>query len=299
MTAERPSESGHVPRAGQEPAPAPPHARPRKSEHVPRAGHEPAPAPPDAPTIGPIDLQRGGADPLHLQIERAFRENIVTGSWPARARLPREPELAATLGVNRGTLRRALSALVAAGLLVAVRGRGTFVSSAVLEPSIAQRFRSLSEDFTAQGFAFHAKVRSSVLGPLPLPVQTLLGVPAGTPGLRLERVFVGEAGPLAFLVNYVRADGCPDIAEVDFTRQSLFGTLEHRYGLPIVRGRRTFSAQRASLEVAGALHVAAGDPVLYLEQVSYATGGRAVEYSDVWIDSSRVTITSMLQRDPA
>ena len=250
-----------------------------------------------SPTVPSIDLQRHGADPLHLQIERAFRENIVTGAWPARTRLPREPELAATLGVNRGTLRRALSALVADGLLVAVRGRGTFVSSSVLEPSIAQRFRSLSEDFAAQGFAFRIEVRSSALGPLPLPVQTLLGVPAGAPGLRLERVFVGEAGPLAFLVNYLRADSCPGIAEVDFTRQSLFGTLEHRYQLPIVRGRRTFSAQRASREVAEALNVAAGDPVLYLEQVSYSTGGRAVEYSDVWIDSSRVTITSMLERE--
>ena len=262
------------------------------------APSRPSPPPGDL-TVGPIDLQRHGADPLHLQIERAFRENIVTGSWPARSRLPREPELAAALGVNRGTLRRALSALVAAGLLQSVRGRGTFISPAVLEPSIAQRFRSLSEDFTAQGFAFRTEVRSAGLGPLSLPVQTLLGVPAGTLGLRLERVFVGEAGPLAYLVNYVRADGCPGIAEVDFTRESLFGTLEHRYDLPILRRRRTFGAQRAGLAVAEALQVGADDPVLYLEQVSYSTGGRAVEYSDVWIDSSRVTITSMLQRDPA
>lgn len=249
--------------------------------------------------IGRVALQRRGADPLHLQIERAFRENIVTGRWPARARLPREPELAEALGVNRGTLRRALAALSAAGLLVAVRGRGTFVAAAVLEPSIAQRFRSLSEDFSAQGFTFRTEVRSVTTGPLPLPVRTLLGVPASVPGLRLERVFRGAAGPLAHLVNYVRADVCPGIAEVDFTTASLFGTLSHRYGIPILRGRRTFSARRATVEVAAALEVGPGDPVLYLEQVSYSTGGRAVEYSDVWIDSSRVTITSMLQRDPA
>lgn len=249
-------------------------------------------------TVGSIRLQRRGADPLHLQIERAFRDNIVTGRWPARARLPREPELAAELGVNRGTLRRALAALIAGGLLIAVRGRGTFVASAVLEPSIAQRFRSLSEDFSAQGFTFRTEVKSVTVGLLPLPVRTLLGVPVSTPGLRLERVFRGTPGPLAYLVNYVRGDDCPGIAEVDFATESLFGTLSRRYGIPIVRGRRTFSAQRASREVADALQVAPGDPVLYLEQVTYTKGGRAIEYSDVWIDSSRVTITSMLERDP-
>lgn len=249
-------------------------------------------------TVGPVPLQRRGADPLHLQIERALRDNIVTGRWPARARLPREPELAAELGVNRGTLRRALSALIASGLLVAVRGRGTFVASAVLEPSIAQRFRSLSEDFAAQGFTFHTEVQAATVGLLPLSVQTLLGVPASTPGLRLVRVFRGAPGPLAYLVNYVRADDCPGIADVDFATESLFSTLSRRYGIPIVRGRRTFSAQRASREVADALEIPLGDPVLYLEQVTYTTGGRAVEYSDVWLDSSRVTITSMLERDP-
>lgn len=247
--------------------------------------------------IDRVPLIRDSANPLHLQIERALRERIVTGRWPAHRRLPPEPELAALLGVNRGTLRRALSALITQGLLIAHRGRGTFVAPRAGDASIAGRFRSLSEDLAAQGFSFTRHVRSVTQGRLPLAVRTVLGATPRTPGLRLERVFASTDGPLAYLVNYVRTDACPTIGEIDFSRVSLFDALSTTFGITIDHGRRTISAQPAPDEVAAALEVAPGTAVLYLEQVSYTDEGSAVEYSDVWINSGRVTITAVLQRD--
>lgn len=244
-----------------------------------------------------VELLRDGADPLHVQIERALRERIVTGRWSAHRRLPPEPELAARLGVNRGTLRRALAALIAQGLLIAHRGRGTFVAPRAGDPSIAQRFHSLSEDLTAQGFSFTREVRSVTSGRLPLAVATVLGAAPSTPGLRLERVFAAADGPLAYLVNYVRADDCPSIGEIDFARVSLFDALTTTCGITIDHGRRTISAQVASVEVAAALNITPGAAVLYLEQVSFTDRGSAVEYSDVWLNSRRVTITAYLERD--
>ena len=84
---------------------------------------------------------------LHSRISAWLREQIASGVWPAHYRLKPEPELAAELGVSRGTLRRALSTLIAEGALVQVRGKGTFVTSTVVEPAIAQKLTSLSEDF--------------------------------------------------------------------------------------------------------------------------------------------------------
>lgn len=239
---------------------------------------------------------RQGSEPLHTQIERAIRTNIVTGVWPPRYRLPPEPELAESLGVNRGTLRRALSTLISHGLITSLRGRGTFVAPTADGSSIAQRFRSLSEDFAAQGFSFTRTVLSSTVGRMPLAVQNILAARGSTPGLRLERVYTSADGPLAYLVNYVRADRCPDIENVDFSRVSLFDTLQTTYGLPIERGRRTLSAQLARGEVAAALDVPPGSAVLYIEQVSFTRRNEPIEYSDVWINSAKVTITSMLDR---
>ncbi len=241
-------------------------------------------------------ISRSAPDPLHVQIAALFRDDILSGRWPAHYKLPPEPALAEELGVSRGTLRKALAILIDEGLLVQARGRGTFVTAGVLEPMIAQQLHSLSEDFRAQGFVLDTRVVSARLERLPLTVQALLGAPGSTPGLRLARVFRGPQGPLAYLVNCVRADLCPGIEEVDFTRNSLFDVLERTYDLPIAEGRRTFSAEPAREDVAEALEVAAGTPVLYLEQVTYSRDGRAVEYSDVWINSTTVKVTSLLTR---
>lgn len=164
------------------------------------------------------------------------------------------------------------------------------------EPGIAQRLRSLTEDFRDQGYVLTPEVLSSRLERLPLPVAAILGVPANAPALRLVRVFHCQDGPLAYLVNYVRADLCPGIENVDFGSSSLFDTLESVYGLRIAEGRRTFSAEPAREEVAEALGLTPGFPVLYLEQVTYAADGRAVEYSEVWINSVHAKITSHLER---
>lgn len=60
--------------------------------------------------------------------------------------------------------------------------------------------------------------------------------------------------------------------------------------------RRTFSAEAASAEVAEALHIAQGAPVQYMQQVTYLVDGRPIEYSDVWIQSERLKVTSLLSR---
>lgn len=265
------------------------------ADRGPGSDTDAGPAQPDlaAPAV---QFDRSGPDPLHTQIEQFVRALIVDGSWPPRRRLPPEPVLAAQLGVNRGTLRRALAALITQGLLVSQRGRGTFVAP-IAAASIAQRFRSLSEDLTSQGFSFRREVIATETGRLPLPVQTVLRAAPATLGLTLKRVFVADEGPLAYLVNYVRAERCPGIEHLDFERVALFDALATNYGITITEGRRSISAQAASSEVSAQLGIAPGAPVLYLEQVSFTDTGDAIEYSDVWINSSRVTITAVLQRD--
>jgi GntR family transcriptional regulator len=243
-----------------------------------------------------LTVDRSVSEPLAEQIARQVRAHVADGTWPPHYRLPSEPTLARQLGVNRGTVRKALATLVDERAVGAIRGRGTCVASPVVEPLLEGRLRSLSEDFAAQGVATTTRVLASSVGRLPLPVQALLDVPAGTPGLRLERVFIGPEGPLAYLVNYVRADLCPGIESTDFSGRALFDVIERDHGLRIADGRRTFGADAARPEVASNLGVPVGSPVLYLEQITYLADGRPVEYSDVWVTTSRIKVTSVLRR---
>jgi len=243
-----------------------------------------------------IVINKDGASALHSQISDWIRVQIASGEWPSNYRVRTEPEFAADLGVSRGTLRRALTTLIHEGLLKQVQGRGTFVTSTLIEPAIAQKLSSLSEDFISQGVDVETKVIASKLIEAPRPLAALLDLMPGQPVLRLVRLRSVPAGAIVLLHNYVRADLAPGIEDVDFTVDSLFGTLEHTYNLRIGSGRRSFSAEGASTEVASALAITVGAPVQYLEQVTYLKDGSAIEYSDVWINSRMLRVTSVLAR---
>jgi GntR family transcriptional repressor for pyruvate dehydrogenase complex len=63
-----------------------------------------------------------------------IRERIASGQWGPGARLPREADLAAQLGLSRSSLREAVRALSLVRVLEVRQGDGTYVSS--LEPDL-------------------------------------------------------------------------------------------------------------------------------------------------------------------
>lgn len=60
-------------------------------------------------------------------ITQKFREAIASGKWKVGEKIPSETQLCTLFNVSRMSVRSAISTLVAQGLLVSYRGRGTFV----------------------------------------------------------------------------------------------------------------------------------------------------------------------------
>src|SRR3546814_7552142 len=65
---------------------------------------------------------------LHEVIRRKISEAILGGRWNAGEVLPSETSMAADFGVSVGTVRKALSALTAEGVLMRRRTTGTVVT---------------------------------------------------------------------------------------------------------------------------------------------------------------------------
>jgi DNA-binding GntR family transcriptional regulator len=242
-----------------------------------------------------LEIDRRTALPLHDQISAYFRSRIEAGTWPSGYRLPAEPTLAEELAVSRGTVRRAVRTLTQEGLVRSVQGKGTFVASNLIEPAIAQRLTALSDDYDNLGITTATEVISACIGAPPATVAALLDIANGGNTFNLRRRHVGNDGPIALLDNYVRNDWAPGIADVDFTRERLFNVLA-KFKLRVATARRSFSAVAATGPVAEQLDVQEGAPVQYLKQVTYLADGSPIEYSDVWIRSDRLVITSLLSR---
>ncbi|MFJ2568287.1 GntR family transcriptional regulator [Streptomyces sp. NPDC087568] len=73
------------------------------------------------------EIQRPGA--LYQQVAAAIREAILTGEFAPDSLLPSEAQLMARYGVSRPTVRNAIAALRAEGLIDVRHGKGSFVRS--------------------------------------------------------------------------------------------------------------------------------------------------------------------------
>src|SRR6266436_3973875 len=81
-----------------------------------------------------VRLDRTATEPLHRQLYRQIRDELVSGTFSNGAsRLPSSRVLAADLGISRFTVNLALSRLHAEGYLRAKIGSGTFLTEALPE----------------------------------------------------------------------------------------------------------------------------------------------------------------------
>jgi GntR family transcriptional regulator len=74
-----------------------------------------------------MDLDPHGAVPLYEQLAQVLREQIRSGELPHNRPLPSVKTLQQTYGVAQGTAEHALRVLKAEGLIVTVRGKGSYV----------------------------------------------------------------------------------------------------------------------------------------------------------------------------
>jgi GntR family transcriptional regulator len=75
----------------------------------------------------------------YTHVADALREQITSGTLPPASPLPSESEIIAAFGVSRPTARAALRALRAEGLIVVLKGKGSFVRPSSDRPAHTQR----------------------------------------------------------------------------------------------------------------------------------------------------------------
>ncbi len=73
-----------------------------------------------------VDLE--GPEPLYEQIADELGRRIAEGVYAPRRRVPSEAAICDEFGVSRPTARAAIQLLGRRGLIVTVRGKGSFVT---------------------------------------------------------------------------------------------------------------------------------------------------------------------------
>jgi GntR family transcriptional regulator len=222
-----------------------------------------------------------GSVPASTQLAEALKAQIAQQCLPRAGRLPSERELIDRSGLSRVTVRAAVGLLEHQGWLVRRQGLGTFVADPVKQ-ELGSGVRTITEVLSS-GVTPQVDVLAHRIGPAPQRIAETLAL---SEVLCIRRRFRDGDQPLALVTAYLPSglghavepllSGAPD-AQTTYTTETTYTMWELRLGVHIARATHEIHAAGASPEVADALDLAVGSPVLVLERTSYTDDDKPLE----------------------
>ena len=232
-------------------------------------------------------MERASGVALWRQIEQTLAGEIRGGGWKPGDRLPIEAELATRFGVNRHTLRRAMSALEDSGLVRVEQGRGTFVQEDVVDYQVGKRTR-FSENIAITNRQPGGKLLRALEVPADRDAARALGVKPGERLLLLELLREADATPLSVSRHWFPKTLCEGIIDAYEEAGSITRAL-FRIGIKDYTRESTRITTRLPLGDEGRLlQQARSQPVLVSESVNVDPAGHPIEYSVASFAGQRV-----------
>ncbi len=204
--------------------------------------------------------------------------------------MPTEAQLSSRFGVNRHTVRHALSGLVEQELVHTRRGAGAFVTHTPTDYPIGKRAR------------FHQSLRAAgrMPGRMTLSAETRrasareagwLGVQEGDRVHVREGLSLADGTPVAVSLSIYPADLFPDLhvqldAAVSITEMFAMNGIRD-----YTRASTRLTAVAANATQALHLQLHEGDPLLRTVAVETAPKGRAIQHGTTWFAGDRITLT--------
>jgi GntR family transcriptional regulator len=230
------------------------------------------------------------------QIYSLLRSAIIGGYYPNGSKLPGELKLAELHNVSRVTIRAAIQALKEGGLVKPKAGVGTVVTYVGIRRSMMQANVSdlmpnlikMANESKVKLLEFQYLIPSST-------VIKKLKLKENEKTQRSVRVRLMDGCPFSYLITHVNECFSHQYDEADLASTPLYLLLEQG-GVKIAKASETISATLAEHEIAQALDVPIGSPLIALTRVIYDTEGVAVEYLEAFYRPDQFQLEIELDR---
>ena len=216
----------------------------------------------------------------YTQIANDIRNQIVKQMVQANDQLPFEKDLCVKYRVSKMTVKKALDILVAEGLIVKIRGSGTFVknisNSDMTRLIVSNQFRGLTALYsdrkvTSKLLKFDVVTSSEdAKGKLNLENEEFL--------YKIIRVRYLDNNPFSIENTYMPINLILGLKK-QHAEESIYEYIEDELGFKIQSAHRIITVRKSNELEQQYLDLEDNDPVAVVEQVAYLDSGTAFEYS--------------------
>ncbi|SLN65707.1 GntR family transcriptional regulator [Oceanibacterium hippocampi] len=233
------------------------------------------------------------------KVQRVYlvlQDEIMRGARPVGSLLPGEPRLAEIYGVSRVTVRGALERLSHEGLIKRRVGAGTVVCGpAVPQTDISADFATLMPQIVQMGKETQARLLTFAYIEAPNIIAEALRIDPGAMVQKAVRLRLISGQPFSHLTTHVAEDIARRYSEADLATTPLFRLIE-RSGVVVDHASQSISATLAGPDVAQALDVVVGAPLISLVRIVYDSSGRGIEHLSALYRPDRFRLEMTLNR---
>lgn len=231
-------------------------------------------------------LDKHNPVPLYYQLKNLIEEHIASGEYKPGDPIPSENQLCEQYNISRTTVRQAISELVSTGKLTRTQGRGTFVSTPVIEKP-AYRLTGFTQDMKDLGKNPHSK--TLLLAPIMPPhnVREALLMEENEAAIILKRQrFSGDA-VLGLDISYFSFKRFYKLLDEDLSNTSLYQVLQNKFTTVPSRSNYNISSMRCPREIANLVDLEHGDPILFFRELVFDQNGIPFEFGEEYYRSDR------------
>lgn len=229
--------------------------------------------------------------PIWKSIATTLSNDIAKGHYGPGDKLPTEAALAARFGVNRHTVRHALSDLSERGIVRARRGSGVFVQSPPpMDYPLGKRVR-FHQNIRASGRLPQKHVLRLELRPADRDEAKALQISPGDEVVVYEGVSLMDDMPVALFLSTFPAQRLPDLATTLAQNPSVTAALKAAGVSDYIRAETRVTAEAATATRALHLKLREGAPLLRSVSLNVTPDGHPVEHGQTWFAGDRIALT--------
>ncbi len=229
-----------------------------------------------------MKLDKHSSVPLYAQLKDLITERIESGEYGPGEQIPTEMALCKDLELSRPTVRQAIADLVAEGMLVIKKGKGTFVRDEPDRINISG-FSAFTYSFlTGQSMDNKHFIDYSVAESLPADVKAVFDLnKSGNERGFFEIVWTETEGkkPFAYIHSYIPIAMFPTLMEDIRARRRMIDITANKYPLIPNRANWRLLVRPGTTDEARALDISKGMSVLHSEAAYQSRSGNYCEVS--------------------